>query len=162
MKVLLALDDSEFSRGALRAVLTRFRRENTELRLIHVIEPVFSYISDDTGILLLPSVAKEEAKRRKRALAVLRSATRVLREGGFKVGDVLDEGDPKQAILSHAEKWKPDLIVVGSHGRTGLGRFLLGSVSEAVVRHANCSVLVARIKGLRAGVGGRSAATRHK
>jgi nucleotide-binding universal stress UspA family protein len=48
-------------------------------------------------------------------------------------------------ILDTAAKWHADLIVIGSHGRKGLDRFLLGSVSEAVARHAPCSVQIVRV-----------------
>jgi nucleotide-binding universal stress UspA family protein len=51
---------------------------------------------------------------------------------------------PAKIILDEADQWDPDLIVVGSHGRHGVGRFLLGSVSEAVAMHAHCSVEVVR------------------
>ena len=54
-------------------------------------------------------------------------------------------GDPKSKIIDAAEQWHADLIVLGSHGRTGLERFLMGSVSDAVARHAPCSVEVVRI-----------------
>ncbi len=50
----------------------------------------------------------------------------------------------KDAIIDTAQDWRADLIVVGSHGRRGLSRFLLGSVSQAVVAHAPCSVAVIR------------------
>jgi nucleotide-binding universal stress UspA family protein len=51
---------------------------------------------------------------------------------------------PKELILEEAHKWGADLIVVGSHGRRGINRFLLGSVSEAVASHAHCSVEIIR------------------
>jgi nucleotide-binding universal stress UspA family protein len=58
-------------------------------------------------------------------------------------GEVLS-GKPKEAILKDAENWVADLIVVGSHGRRGFKRFLLGSVSEEVAMNAHCSVVVVR------------------
>jgi nucleotide-binding universal stress UspA family protein len=59
-------------------------------------------------------------------------------------------GSPASAILSNADEWKPDLIVVGSHGRSALGRFILGSVSQKIVTEAHCSVRVARGRGIDA------------
>jgi nucleotide-binding universal stress UspA family protein len=57
---------------------------------------------------------------------------------------VLEEGDPTAAILEKARTVRCDLIVMGTHGRTGVGRLLLGSVAEAVLRHAPCPVLTVR------------------
>ena len=58
-------------------------------------------------------------------------------------GDTL-EGDARHVILEYARDWRPDVIVLGSHGRSGLDRLVLGSVSENVLRHAACSVEVVR------------------
>jgi nucleotide-binding universal stress UspA family protein len=56
------------------------------------------------------------------------------------------KGYPKQVILDDAERWEADLIVVGSHGRRGLTRLLLGSVSQAVAAHAGCCVEIVRTR----------------
>ena len=146
MKILLAIDDSEFGQEAIRALLAQVHREGTEIRVLHVVEPAFAYISEDTGILLIPSVAKIQEHRRKQAQELVHGAAEMLREAGFKTHEIVDEGDPRHKILDCAAEWDADLIVVGSHGRTVLGRFLMGSVSEAVTRHAKCSVQVVRIK----------------
>jgi len=54
------------------------------------------------------------------------------------------EGDPRSAIVDEADEWGADLVVIGSHGRTGVTRWLLGSVAGAIVSHAPCSVEVVR------------------
>jgi nucleotide-binding universal stress UspA family protein len=64
-------------------------------------------------------------------------------------------GSPASAILNKADEWKPDLIVVGSHGRSALGRFIMGSVSQKIVTEAHCSVRVARGRGVDAGAPAR-------
>jgi nucleotide-binding universal stress UspA family protein len=61
---------------------------------------------------------------------------------------VLREGDARQAILDAAAQHDPDLLALGTHGRSGLAHVLLGSVAEAVIRAASCDVLVARAVGL--------------
>ena len=54
------------------------------------------------------------------------------------------DGEPKGALLQAIREWKPDLVVAGSHGKTTLERFLLGSVSHALVSHAPCSVEIVK------------------
>jgi nucleotide-binding universal stress UspA family protein len=63
---------------------------------------------------------------------------------GLKTSGEVLSGNPKEVILEEARRWDADLIVVGSHGRRGFKRFLLGSVSEAVAMNAHCSVVVVR------------------
>ncbi|MGA1999681.1 MAG: universal stress protein [Terriglobales bacterium] len=70
---------------------------------------------------------------------------RALTSAGFRVSTSVAEGNAKSVILDKAAEWHADLIALGSHGRKGLERFLLGSVSEAVARHAPCSVLIVRM-----------------
>jgi nucleotide-binding universal stress UspA family protein len=76
----------------------------------------------------------------------------------FPAWDVRAEalvGSPASAILNKADEWKPDLIVVGSHGRSALGRFIMGSVSQKIVTEAHCSVRVARGRGIDVGAPAR-------
>jgi nucleotide-binding universal stress UspA family protein len=63
---------------------------------------------------------------------------------GFKAETAVEVGDIREKIIDAAEEWGADLIVVGSHGRSGIPRFLLGSVAEFVARHAKCSVEIVR------------------
>lgn len=72
------------------------------------------------------------------------SAEEVLASARLKATAAVLSGNPKEVILEEAKKWNADLIVVGSHGRRGFKRFLLGSVSEAVAMNAHCSVVVVR------------------
>jgi nucleotide-binding universal stress UspA family protein len=64
---------------------------------------------------------------------------------GFNVTTIAKEGDPKADVIDVAAEWRADLIMLGSHGRKGLDRFLVGSVSEAVALHAPCSVQIVRV-----------------
>jgi nucleotide-binding universal stress UspA family protein len=76
----------------------------------------------------------------------------------FPTWDVRAEalaGSPASAILNKADEWKPDLIVAGSHGRSALGRFILGSVSQKIVTEAHCSARVARGHGRDTGAPAR-------
>jgi nucleotide-binding universal stress UspA family protein len=76
--------------------------------------------------------------------AVARTAE-VLRAAGFKAETSVVEAEIRTGILDAAAEWNADLIVLGSHGEKGLRKFFLGSVSESVARHAQCSVLIVRI-----------------
>ena len=67
-----------------------------------------------------------------------------LRRAGFKAQTRVEVGDAREGILDCAAEWGADLIIVGSHGQRGIQRFLLGSVSEFVARHAKCSVEIVR------------------
>jgi nucleotide-binding universal stress UspA family protein len=65
-------------------------------------------------------------------------------EAGFKVDVRVVEAETRTGILDVAAEWRADLIALGSHGRKGVKRFLLGSVAESVARNARCSVLIVR------------------
>ncbi len=81
---------------------------------------------------------------REQAKDLVEKAAEKLRGAKFNVSTELVEGDPKSHIIDTANEWRADMIVLGSHGRTGLNRFLMGSVSQDVVRHAHCSVEIIR------------------
>ena len=148
MKILLAIDDSQFSENAIQAVIAQARGQETDVQLLHVVDllPITPLDGYWATIPDLDSLRKEQAKRGEELVA---RAAEKLRAAGLKVAARVEEGDPKSKILDLAAEWKVDLVVVGSHGRTGLDRFLLGSVSEGVARHAHCSVLIVRGAGRR-------------
>jgi nucleotide-binding universal stress UspA family protein len=83
--------------------------------------------------------------QKQHAEALVAKTAEFLRARGLKVTAALETGDPKSKILDVAEEWHAGLIVLGSHGWKGLNRFLMGSVSDAVARHASCSVEIVRI-----------------
>jgi nucleotide-binding universal stress UspA family protein len=84
--------------------------------------------------------------QRKEAKGVVAQAAKTLADAGFAVTTAIEEGVAKSVIVDAACRWPADLVVVGSHGRTGLARFLLGSVSEGVARYSPCSVLIVRTR----------------
>jgi nucleotide-binding universal stress UspA family protein len=95
--------------------------------------------------------AQIEAERLKQSTALVASAAQSLRSAGFATTEAVEKGDPKSVILDQAEKWPADLIILGSHGLKGMPRFLIGSVSDAVARHAACSVQIVRAAAGRSG-----------
>jgi nucleotide-binding universal stress UspA family protein len=103
------------------------------------------YVSADAFPHFVPQVEEIEEDRKNQATGLVNQVAKHLGEVGFKTSELVDFGDAKTKILENATKWGADLIVVGSHGWKGLNRFLLGSVSEAVARHAPCSVEIVRM-----------------
>jgi nucleotide-binding universal stress UspA family protein len=149
MRILLAIDGSKCSKEAIRKVITQVRSKGTQLRVLHVIEPITAYISAGMIPHYVPHIDQVEKDRKKEAQELLAQTVRQLREAGFRASEALERGNPKVKIINHAKQWRADLIVVGSHGWRGFSRFLMGSVSETVVRHAGCSVEVVRIPFIR-------------
>ena len=137
MKILIGVDDSKFSRAAVESVAGRNWKPGTEVKVISAVEPPF--IPESEGIGLEGNHYEIARKAIDHALATLRASN-----NHFELmGDIV-EGSAKHVILDEADRWNADLIVVGSHGRKGLDRFLLGSVSQAVALHAKCSVEIVR------------------
>lgn len=151
VRILLAIDDSRFSREAIRVFLKQIQPKHTQVRVLHVVEPVNAYMSAEMMPHYVPYVAEVEKDRLKEAKDLVRKAAGILRKAGFRVKECVDTGDPKTQIVDHAMEWHADLIVVGSHGLKGLNRFFMGSVSEAVTRHAGCSVQIVRIRNVARG-----------
>jgi len=146
MKVLLAIDDSVYSEAATRAVIAQFRPSETDVRVLSVIawpDTLPESLAFTPGPAAGPIMDLHDAIRREGEELVARAAQQ-LQEATFTVSRETREGDARHVILECAAEWQSDVIVLGSHGKTGLDRFLLGSVSESVVRHASCSVEIVR------------------
>jgi nucleotide-binding universal stress UspA family protein len=151
MRILLATDGSDYSEAAVDEIANRPFPADTEVRVISVFElPAFPIAVPWAGVDLDLDEAQKAAHAA--ASAAVEKAAAKLADGAegrkLKVTTAVLAGSPKSAVLEEAEAFDADLIVVGSHGRGGLERFLLGSVSQAVAAHANCSVeIVRRRKG---------------
>lgn len=145
MKILLAIDGSEFSQAAMQALISQMRPEGAEVLVLRVVEPrVFI-----TPPQMAPGYAPEQDEILKEdiryATELVNQASKVLRSASFSVSTRVVEAEARNGILDIAAEWRADLIVLGSHGRKGLQRFLLGSVAEFVARHADCSVEIVRV-----------------
>jgi nucleotide-binding universal stress UspA family protein len=149
MKILLAIDGSDCSQAATQAVIAQFPRQGTEVRVLNADDwpnglPTSLAFAD--GPTAAFDVLELRDRRHRQAEDLVSHAAQQLSAAGFQTSTAVCEGDARHVILDVAAEWRPDLIVLGSHGRTGLDRFLLGSVSASVVRHAPCSVEVVRAK----------------
>jgi nucleotide-binding universal stress UspA family protein len=146
MRILLAIDDSKYSDAAVRMVLSQNQPRKTKVRILHVVEPIkTAYYPEMTPPY--PMDFGDIAKRRMEAgrKLVTRTSNRLI-AAGFVAQSSVRQGHPRTAIVEAAGKWRANLIVVGSHGRKGLAKLLLGNVSEYVARHAPCSVQIVRSK----------------
>jgi nucleotide-binding universal stress UspA family protein len=139
MKILMAIDDSKFSGDVLQALITQFRPEHVEVRVLHVLQSTVPAPPQ-----MAPGYAPELDDLKKPARELVERMASELRSAGFKVDTAVEVGDIREGIIDFAAEWSADLIVVGSHGRSGIERFLLGSVAEFVARHAACSVEIVR------------------
>ncbi len=140
MKILLAVDDSKFSEAALEALLAQFDPQDAEVLILHVVEP----IAITAPPQMASGYAPELRDQVKESQALVEGMARKLRAAGFRATTAVETGDARERIIDTAERWFADLILLGSHGRRGAARFLLGSVAESVARHAPCSVEIVR------------------
>lgn len=139
-KVLVAIDEDPVAAHAAEVGTELARRLNAEVALIHVIDPALIF-DPEAGISAdeLAQKAREDAAR---VVADFRARLHAdARALGFA-----PLGPPGSEIVKAAKEWQADVIVIGSHGRRGITRALMGSVAEAVMRHAACPVLVVRAK----------------
>jgi nucleotide-binding universal stress UspA family protein len=140
-RILVPIDFSASSRAALRFARDWAGRFGSEICLLHVVEPVAP-----TGVFageplppLVPSIDFTTQAR-----AELETVLNAEFPNATNVSLHLSEGVPSERIAAAAEELHADLIVIATHGRTGLSHVLLGSTAERVVRHAPCPVLTLR------------------
>lgn len=142
MKILVALDPSHASQDVLREVASRPWPATGAFEVVSVVEPSHLWATSD---------AAQEAARRSEEL--VSQAFEYLRTRHQNVTGITLFGDPKTVIVTRAKSISADFIVIGSHGVSGLKRFLLGSVAVGVLREASCSVEIVRASAKREGTG---------
>jgi nucleotide-binding universal stress UspA family protein len=143
-KVLIPTDGSECADAALRSVAERPWPKGSEFKVVASAEfPVIVGEYPYFGPEQMRELAKSSTEHAKESA---KAGAGLLARAGFKVsGEVPEPRDtPAHSILAEAKKWGASLIVMGSHGRRGFDRLILGSVSETVALHAACSVEVIR------------------
>lgn len=146
MKILLSVDGSAFSDAAVEEVANRPWPSQSEVKVITAAElPVMVGMepwvpSPDYFEQLQKAIRDAAQDVIDKALLKLSAST----DKTLKISTEIIEGSPGQVIVDEAERWKADLIVMGSRGLGAWNRLLLGSVSSAVVHHAKCSVEIVR------------------
>lgn len=142
-KILIAVEDSQYSERATNYGIDLAKSLGAEIGLLHVNElPVATpYVADpllNEPPIMMPEMvhAQEDASKK------------LLNKIADSIGDehtiytFHKIGNPKDEILNTAEEWNADIIILGTHGRTGFDHFISGSVAEKVVRKARCPVLI--------------------
>jgi len=144
MHVLIPTDGSEYAGVALRSVAERPWPKGSEFKVIA--SPEYPVLVGEYPYYIPEQLTELMESGHEHASESAKTGAELLMKAGLKVsGEVTEQEDtPAHAILAAAEKWNADLIVMGSHGRRGFNRLILGSVSETVALHATCSVEVTR------------------
>jgi len=137
-KILFPTDFSPYGQEALRWATSLARDTGAVLIIVHVEEPPMAY---GGGEMYLGAEEGDREELRKTLVQILPTDPKVPYEHKLLVGD------PAAAIVETAETENVDFIVMGTHGRTGLTRLLMGSVAEAIVRKAKCPVLTVKHPG---------------
>lgn len=147
MNILIALDGSACSMAAVDEIVKRPWPENTLVKVVHIVEP-FHTERGAWHANYVPIAVKVQKELLEAGKSIVEEPAEKLKNhfGEEMVTCEVQEGYTADRILETAESWPADMIVVGSHGRKGFTRFLLGSVSQSIVSRANCSVEVVKVK----------------
>ena len=138
-RILVPLDDSEPARVALIEALERFAAD--DLVALHVLDTNESSHGIEGGAAGGWYEAKEA-----QAAELFEDAQRIADEYGVTLTTVVETGPPARTIVEYVTEHEIDHVVMGSHGRSGVSRILVGSVAESVIRNAPVSVTIARGK----------------
>lgn len=147
MKILIATDGEACSQAALNTAIPLIAEGRHEVTVVTVIPPLGAMMPPFgvgegalSGEVLDELVAQSEQSAR----SALQEARRALEAQGVEAQYVTLSGDPAEELQSYARELQPELLILGSHGRSALGRLFLGSVSEALLHRYNGPILVAR------------------
>ena len=147
-KILVPIDFSDYSKSALKYAVNFCKNFNAEMILIYVVEPVIYPPDFSMGQIAIPSVNAEWDERARQELDKL--AKEEIPDN-VPVKTIIKTGKPFLEIIENAGELDVDLIIIATHGRTGVEHILFGSTAEKVVRKAPCPVLTLRepIKGFK-------------
>lgn len=148
MKILIATDGSEFSRAAIEKCCRMLKlSDHPQIKVISVYEQMSPMATEPFAISAQYYQEMMDLARKQCESYAADSAEQIkktLNGANPSVETEVYLGAPARVVVDAAKEWGADLIVVGSHGRGFWGRLTLGSVSDAIIHHAPCSVLVAR------------------
>lgn len=155
-RILVPVDFSTHAERVTSYAITLALRLDATLEFYNVVEDPFATgaWSSEVAVPSFPNLLDEFREDAQQKLAVYQ---RTAADRGVAATTAVEIGRPAPAVLEHAERGRFDLIVMGTHGRTGLPHAFLGSVAERVVRKAPCPVLTVRAGERAAGAGSAAA-----
>ena len=140
-RILVPVDFSESSRRALEHALSLAEGSGASVDLIHVWEPPWTLSTDAVAMMAGAANASVEMEDLGRAEQQLKAWLEPYQSGGVPMGALLEQGPVADTLVRIAQERGYDLMVMGTHGRTGLARLVLGSVAQQVSKRATCPVL---------------------
>jgi nucleotide-binding universal stress UspA family protein len=141
--ILVPTDFSEYSDRAIKQAVDIAEQNNAKIYLIHVVDALQQCAID--YCIPLEVMQKVQSDSEKEAAKKMQEeANKILQSKKIEVAFDVKSGTPYEAILQEQQERKADLIVIASHGRTGILKSLIGSVAERVMREAKCPVLLVR------------------
>jgi nucleotide-binding universal stress UspA family protein len=141
-RILYPTDFSKAARPAFERALALAKQDGAELLIVHVMVPPAPFVGN--GYVSPKTYEDLEAAARRSAETQMKAVLAKAKKAGVRATAILTEGMPFDQIVRTAKGKRADLIVIGTHGRTGFSRFFLGSVAERVVQLAPCPVLTVR------------------
>lgn len=138
-KILIALDDGPPSEKVASIGFQLGQQLSAEIALVSVVDTTALMTDGDVTPRELADIIKNDFKKSQQMLI-----DKVFKD--YKVWTFVEEGKPYEPILKVAEEWEADLIILGTHGRTGLSHLLMGSVAEKVVRHSTKPLFIVPAK----------------
>jgi nucleotide-binding universal stress UspA family protein len=141
-RILVPTDFSKFSQNALTYAVAFAEKFGAEIVLLHVVQDLALFIPE--AVLGTPAVTPPVEQFIAAAKTALERTVKELNLPGITIRPAVAEGVPFEEIIRAARDQDVDLIVMGTHGHTGLAHMLMGSVAEKVVRKAPCPVLSVR------------------
>ena len=142
MKVIIGVDSSTYSDAAVKYVSETPWPKGTNFIVISAVAPVLIAPGEALAPQAIERYVEQQAQFQKQ---VAEHAAARLREAGLVAQGILKRGDPRIVLEETARTEHADLLVVGSHGRSGIKKLILGSVATHVVTHAPCPVLVVKV-----------------
>lgn len=134
-KILLPTDGSKMMAEVLESAINLANKYNSELHTLYVVDTRYAdLVTGESGL----EVFKEEAEK---AVTEIEDKAK---KNGIEVVKEISEGVPSSEIIDYADENKIDLIIMGTHGKTGISDYLLGSVAEKVLRHSKVPILLTR------------------